>query len=286
MFIKNNTYMFSVEKMCKIFDISRSSYYAWLKRPESKRKKDNSIILAKIKDIRKEPKKDIYGYPRIHAELNYKGYPCGKNRVARIMQSEDIKAKTIKRYKVTTNSKHKLHIAKNLLKQDFSSTKVNEIWTSDITYIWTKEGWLYLAIVLDVFSREIVGWSMDKRMTKDLVISAIKNAIIRKNPPEGIIFHSDRGSQYASNDVRQVLKTNGFKQSMSGSGNCYDNAITETFFHSLKTEHVHFEFYESRYHARASIFDYIETFYNRERRHSSLGYLSPKDFMAKYQKAA
>lgn len=269
---------FPVKKMCQIFEIERSAYYAWLKRGKSNRQKNNEKILEEIMEIRKNSKKHSYGAPSLCAELKEKGLSCGKNRVARIMKNADIRAKTKKKWKATTNSNHDLPVAENLLDQNFSASKPNEIWASDITYIWTEEGWLYLAVILDVFSRQIIGWAMNERMTKDLVLAAIKQACNRRNPGIDVIFHSDRGVQYASYAVRDLLKSIGFKQSMSRKGNCYDNAVSESFFHTLKTELIFWRKYQSREDAKKDIFDYIETFYNQERRHSTLGYISPVKF--------
>lgn len=189
-----------------------------------------------------------------------------------------IVAKTVKKFKATTNSKHDLPVAENLLKQNFAAEKPNTVWVSDITYIWTLEGWLYLAVILDLYSRQIVGWAMSDRLTSDFVVKALYQAIGHRRPPSGCIIHSDRGVQYASTDFRKGLETFGFIQSMSRKGNCYDNAVAESFFHTLKIEHVYDHKYETRAEARQSIFEYIEMFYNRIRRHSALGYKSPVSF--------
>ena len=228
--------------------------------------------------MRKNKKKLSYGAPRVQEELTAMGFSCGKKRVANIMTSAGIQARTKKKWKATTNSKHNYPVADNLVDQNFIATRPNELWTSDITYIWTKEGWLYLCVILDVFHRKIIGWSMNKNMSQDLVIAAFKQAYNRYKPTKGVVFHSDRGSQFAAHKFRNLLFAVGFKQSMSRKGNCYDNAVTETFFKTLKTEHVYFENYKSRNEAITSIFEYIEVFYNRERRHSKLGYLSPENY--------
>ena len=277
-FIREFSSEFSAEKMCHYLRVSRSGYYAWSNRPESTRSRENRLMLDEIKKIHADKHRKAYGSPRIHAVLKAKGFKCSENRVARLMNGKGIKAINRKRFKVTTNSKHKLPIADNVLNQDFSAGTINEVWTSDITYIWTKEGWLYLGVILDAFSRQIVGWSMSERIDRHLVTNAIKSAITRRQPKDKVIFHSDRGSQYASDDVRELLKEHKFVQSMSGTGNCYDNAITESFFGSLKAELVYFENYATREEARRSIFDYVEVFYNRARIHSALGYVSPADY--------
>ena len=219
-----------------------------------------------------------YGSPRITYDLKAKGIKCSENRVARLMKIHGIIAKTKKKFKATTNSKHNLPVAENLLNQNFVTEKPNTVWASDITYVQTLEGWLYLAVILDLFSRQVVGWAMSDRLTSDFVIKALYQAIGRRRLVSGCIVHSDRGVQYASADFRDVLKTFGFIQSMSRKGNCYDNAVSESFFHTLKTEHVYEHRYETRAEARQSIFEYIEMFYNRQRRHSALGYRSPISF--------
>lgn len=276
-FIDRYRSVYRVEKMCRILNISRSSYYTWKTRSKSMRDKVNEALVFEIKLIFEKNRK-LYGSPRITAELRAKGSRCGENRVARLMRINGIVAKTKRRFKATTDSKHTLPVAENVINQDFTAERPNEVWASDITYIWTKEGWLYLAVILDIFNRKIVGWAMDSRITRNLVMKAFIMAVKRHNPKPGVIFHSDRGSQYASSDFRKRLETHEFIQSMSGTGNCYDNAVVETFFHTLKTELVYFERYETRREARQSIFEYIEIFYNRIRRHSSLGYVSPVDF--------
>jgi transposase InsO family protein len=229
----------------------------------------------------KESHKDsrgTYGSPRITKDLQAMGTQCSENRVARLMKNNGIVGKAKKKFKATTNSKHNLAVAENLLKQNFAAQNPNTIWVSDITYIWTLEGWLYLAVILDLYSRQVVGWAMSDRLTSDFVIKALYQAIGRRNPGSCCIFHSDRGVQYASADFRDVLNSHGFIQSMSRKGNCYDNAVAESFFHTLKTEHVYDYRYDTRAEARQSIFDYIEIFYNRQRRHSALGYRSPISF--------
>jgi putative transposase len=264
--------------MCHIFDISRSGYYGWNKQKASSRKKEDEQLVDYIKKAYVLSRK-TYGSPRIAAELKPQGIPCGENRVARLMSINGIKAKTKKIYKITTHSRHKRLIAPNLLKGKHID-KPNTAWVSDITYIKTYEGWLYLAVIIDIFSRSIVGWSMGERITDDLVINAFFKAVMRRNPDNALIFHSDRGSQYASYRFRDLLVSYNISQSMSGKGNCYDNAIAESFFGTLKTELCYR--YESRSIARQSIFEYIEVFYNRIRRHSSLKYLSPMEYERKY----
>ncbi len=266
-----------VQRMCRVIVASRSGYYGWKRQQESKRQKENEKILMEIKESHKNSHK-IYGSPRITEDLQANGTKCSENRVARLMKVHGIIAKTKKKFKATTNSKHNLPIAENLLNQDFAAEKPNTVWVSDITYIWTLEGWLYLAVILDLYSRQVVGWAMSDKLTADFVIKALHQAIGKRNPVRGCIFHSDRGVQYASSDFRDVLNSHGFIQSMSRKGNCYDNAVAESFFHTLKTEHVYDYRYETRAEATQSVFEYIEMFYNRQRRHSALGYRSPVSF--------
>ncbi len=266
-----------VQRMCRVIGASRSGYYAWKIQPQSKRQKDNEKILMEIKESHKNSRR-AYGSPRITEDLQAKGMRCGENRVARLMKIHGIVGKAKKKFKATTNSKHNLPVAENLLNQNFVAEKPNTVWVSDITYIATLEGWLYLAVILDLYSRQIVGWAMSDRLTSGFVVKALYQAIGRRRPPAGCILHSDRGVQYASIDFRAVLEEYGFVQSMSRKGNCYDNAVAESFFHTLKTEHVYDYRYETRAEAMQSIFEYIEMFYNRQRRHSALGYRSPVSF--------
>lgn len=266
-----------VKKMCRVIGASRSGYYRWKRQPQSKRHKDNEKILMEIRESHKNSQR-VYGSPRITEDLQAKGTKCSENRVARLMRVNGIVAKAKKKFKATTNSKHDLPVAENLLKQNFVAEKPNTIWVSDITYIGTLEGWLYLAVIIDLYSRQVVGWAMSDRLTSDFVIKALYQAIGRRNLESCCIFHSDRGVQYASADFREELGAFGFIQSMSRKGNCYDNAVAESFFHTLKIEHVYDYRYETRADARQSIFKYIEMFYNRTRRHSALGYKSPVSF--------
>ncbi len=268
---------FPVKKMCQLLAVSRGGYYDWEQRKPSNRKRANAMLLEKIKEVHKKTKKR-YGSPRITRELRKQGIRCGKNRIADLMRKNNIQAKAKKKFKATTNSKHSHPVAPNLLHQQFSAQGPNQVWASDITYVWTSEGWLYVAAILDIWSRKIVGWAMSKRQTKELTIRALKQAIGRRPIEAGIIHHSDRGSQYASTEYRKVLKIYDFQQSMSKKGDCYDNAIMETFFHTLKTELIYWEQYRTRTEARKSIFEYIEIFYNRKRLHSSLGYNSPEEY--------
>jgi putative transposase len=273
-FISDHREIFRVGRMCNILDVSRSGYYAWLRRPESLRKKENRKLAIKIKVIHGQKRK-TYGSPRIHQELNENGVKCSRKRVARIMKQEGVRAIVPRKYKATTDSKHNLPVAPNLLKQDFDIKEPNKVWLADITYISTIEGWLYLAAIMDLGCRRIKGWSMSNRLTKELVLDALKMAVCNNPKAAGVIHHSDRGSQYASAEYQKLLKDNGMICSMSRKGNCWDNAPMESFFHTLKTEWVYGLKYKTRQEAKASLFEYIEIFYNRQRRHSALQYMNP-----------
>lgn len=277
MFIYEHRNTFHLKEMCYVLQVSRSGYYACFKRPVSTTEISNKDLADKIIAIFEKSKKR-YGCLRITAELHSQGIHCSKNRVARLMRKQSIAVKTRKRYKRTTNSNHKLPVAENLVDMKFNPEKANRLWTSDITYIWTKEGWLYLAVVLDLWSRRIISWKADNAMDETLVSSALNKAITERKPKAGLIIHSDRGSQYASHRYRKMLRENNITQSMSSKGNCYDNAPTESFFSTLKRELIYRENYKTREEAKRSIFEFIEVFYNRQRRHSTLGYLSPMQF--------
>jgi putative transposase len=276
-FIDEHRSGFRVKKMCHVLDISRSRYYAWRRRSKGLQQQQNDPLLEKIKEAYKMSRR-TYGSPCITKELRENGVRCGKNRIARLTRLHGIYAKTKRRFRVTTHSNHHLPVAANLLKGQFQTDQPNKVWLSDITYIGTQEGWLYLSAILDLYNRQVIGWSMDERLTQDLVLQALQQALGRRKPCSGVVFHSDRGSQYAGHAFRRVLEQHRFSQSMSATGNCYDNAVMESFFHTLKTEVVYFERYRTRAEARQSIFEYIEVFYNRIRRHSALGYLSPLEF--------
>jgi len=284
-FIELHRSEFRVSKMCQVLSVTRSAYYAWRKRPKNNREQKNERLLIQIRQIHNERRKNTYGSPRMTIELRKKGILCNKKCVARLMRQNGIVAQIKRRFKITTHSKHNLPVAKNLLNQTFKADHPDQIWASDITYIRTREGWLYLTCILDIYSRYIVGWSMSEYLTQDIVLNALRGAVLSRNPSPGLIFHSDRGVQYAASNVREFLKEHKITQSMSSKGNCYDNAIMETFFHTLKTELVYFENYKTRAEARQSIFDYIEIFYNRIRRHSSIGYCAPNEYL-NHEKAA
>ena len=270
---------YPLDDLCRMLDVSESGYRAWKRggKPGKKRLTD-AQMLALIRAIHTELK-GAYGSPRMVKELRSRGFSASKTRVERLMRENGIKARHKRRYKVTTDSKHSLPVAPNLLERDFTPEAPNRVWTSDITYLWTGEGWLYLAIVLDLFNREVVGWSLKPRMTADIVTDALTMAWFRRKPDAGLIHHSDRGSQYASHAFRAKLREYGMVCSMSRKGNCWDNAPTESWFNSFKNERVYGERFETRDEVKATAFEYIEVFYNRKRLHSTLGYKSPAQFL-------
>jgi len=280
-FIENNRTNFRIGKMCRILGVTRSGYYHYKKHRYSQRKIENKVILELIRQIW-EKSHHIYGYRRIHVELRSQGLRINRKRVLRLMRENSITAKMKKKFKKTTDSNHSNYVSPNLLNQNFNEALPNTVWVADITYISTYEGWLYLSVILDLYSRKVVGWSMSNRMTSQLVIDSLKHAVEVRKPEAGLIFHSDRGSQYASNDFRRSLKKHKIIQSMSGKGNCYDNAVAESFFHTLKTEFINWEKFKTRNEAKSSVFSFIEVFYNRKRRHSYLEYLSPYNYELLY----
>lgn len=263
--------------MCRVINVSRSGYYEWLNRGKSRRQKEDCALAATIQAIFTEHK-GRYGSPRIHDELRDRGIRCGKTRVERIMRHHGLRSRPKRRFVATTNSNHDYPVAPNILDQRFQVQAPNRVWLTDITYIRTFEGWLYLAAVMDLFSRNIVGWSMSETMTTDLTLSALNMAIQSRRPLKGLIHHSDRGVQYACHAYQQALRQNGMQCSMSRKGNCWDNAPMESFFSTLKTECVGGKVYLSRAQAKREIFGYIEIDYNRKRRHSSLGSMSPINY--------
>jgi transposase InsO family protein len=266
--------------MCRVLEVSRSGFYAWRDRPESARSQRQKELVSEMQTIHQDRDLKNYGSPRMRDELVSRGYDVSENTVARLMREHDLRATGSRKFRVTTDSKHSLPVAENVLNREFEQESADRVWVSDITYIWTREGWLYLACVLDAYSRKIVGWSMSDRMTKELVLDALRMALGRRraNADVKLLHHSDRGSQYASAAYQELLREEGISCSMSRKGNCWDNALMESFFATLKKERIHQEDYASRRSARSSVFDYIERFYNRVRRHSSLGNVSPEQF--------
>ena len=278
-FIKAEKVCFPITLLCKVLQVSRSGYYAWMHRRESRRAREDRRLLVHIKAIHKQSR-GIYGSLRVHAELKAQGERCGKHRVARLMRQEGLYGKQRRRFKATTDSNHKQPVAPNILAGNFQVEGPDQVWAGDLTYIRTEEGWFYLAVILDLFSRRIVGWALGVRMTRHLVLEALRNAVGLRCPPAGLLHHSDRGSQYASGDYQKELAKHGMVVSMSRKGCCWDNAVCESFFHTLKTEQVYHCRYRTREEARQDIRKYIEVFYNNRRRHSSLGYMSPAEFEA------
>lgn len=276
-FVERHRGRWPVRLMCRVLRVSPGGYYDWRGRPQSIRAGRCDALVVAIKAVHGEVKAR-YGSPRIHAELVARGEPCCVNTVARLMRREGIAAKTKRKFRCTTDSNHGRPVAENVLDRRFEPVAADRAWTADITFIPTGEGWLYLAAVEDLYSRQIVGWAMGARIDSRLVVDALEMAISRRLPGEGLVAHSDRGSQYASEHYRGILASHGIECSMSRRANCWDNAPMESFFASLKKELTHDEDYATREEARASIFEFIEVFYNRVRRHSSLGYLSPAEY--------
>ncbi|WP_135081939.1 IS3 family transposase [Terasakiella sp. SH-1] len=267
----------SIAGLCRAMSVSESGFFAWRNRPTSKRQREDMVLLAHIKSIH-YANYQSYGRGRMKDELQEEGICVGEHRVARIMKQNNLRIVRSQKFKRTTDSDHKHNISPNLLDGDFAATAPDQKWAGDITYLWTGEGWLYLAVVIDLYSRRVIGWSASRRMKKDLVMDALNKAIALRKPPAGVIFHSDRGSQYCSNKFRKLLAKYKFEQSMSGKGNCYDNAAVETFFKTLKAEMVWKIAFQTRDHAKKELFKYINGFYNAKRRHSYLNGLSPIKF--------
>jgi putative transposase len=277
--IKSNCHQFPIRMMCKLLLVSPSGYYDWLSRIPSLREQENATLSLKIKAIFDDERARV-GAKRISMRLKAQGASVGRHRVARIMRTHGWRAKAARKYKATTNSNHDLPVSPNLLQQNFAASRPNEKYVSDITYVWTEEGWLYVAVVMDLYSRMIVGWSMSERMTSKLVIDALQMALWRRKMPQGVIVHSDRGSQYCSQDYQALLAKHKLICSMSKRGDCYDNAAMESWNHSFKVEAIHGEKFATRAEVKDHIFDYIDVYYNRKRLHSRLGYLSPIYFEA------
>jgi len=263
--------------MCRVFEVSRSGYYRWLKRKPSPRQLDNQRLDGEILEIY-DGSKGRYGSPKITRELRDRGRMVGKNRVAKRMRHAGLRSKVRRKYRVTTDSKHSFPVAPNLLERNFTTDAPDKVWVSDITYLATRTGWLYLTVIIDLFSRLVVGWALSSSLGHEMVVTALKRAVLGRRPGRGLIFHSDRGIQYACTGFRKEIGEHGFIQSMSRKGDCWDNAVAESFFGIMKTELIYHEKYGGQQDALHSIFEYIEAFYNRERRHSALGYLSPAEY--------
>lgn len=276
MFIRDHRSEFRVWLMCRVLGVSRSGYYAWVHRPVSERHQANDRLLGEIRRVY-DGSRRTYGSPRITDELNDAGMRCGRHRVARLMRRHGIRPKTVRKFRVTTDSRHNHPVAPNRLNRQFAVTRPNRVWLSDITYIWTSEGWLYLAVVLDACSRRPVGYAMAERLDQSLTLTALRRAFLARRPSPGLLHHSDRGRQYAAGDYQKLLQEHQAVVSMSRKGDCWDNAPMESFFGTLKQELVYQERFETRTEAQLKIFEYIEVFYNRQRRHSALG-ASPVEF--------
>jgi len=282
-FIQEHRHLFPIIRMCQVLGVSENGYYNWRKRGKSQRKQDDDGIAERIEDAY-DANRGVYGSPRIHAELKAQGIHCGRKRIVRLMREKGISARRKRRKVRTTNSNHSSPIAPNLLERDFAADAPNKKWVTDMTYIATYEGWLYLAGVLDTYSRKLIGWAMGKQHDAELVKEALHMALIQRQPAADLVHHSDRGSEYASTSYQELLHQHNIQISMSRKGDCYDNSMIESFWGTLKEEGIGEAIFSSRKEAETALFDYIEVFYNRKRRHSSLGYLSPVDFEKQEEK--
>lgn len=268
---------FPVSVLCHVVKVSRGGYYRWVNRPPSRRQLENARLAGVVRETFEASRK-TYGRHRMCLALKAKGYSCGRGRMDRLKNALGLVTVQKRKFKATTDSRHPLAVAENLLQRSFTATRPNEKWVGDVTFIPTRQGWLYLAVVIDLYSRCVVGWGMSDRNDRELVANALKMAVKRRRPSAGLLHHSDRGVQYASGDFQALLKEHGINGSMSRLGNCWDNAVAESFFHTLKVELVHHRTYESREEAKTEIFEYVEVFYNRQRLHSALGFKSPADY--------
>ena len=268
---------FPVQRLCKVLGVSESGYFAWRNRPASRRQREDMVLLAHVRSAF-TLSNGTYGSPRMVHELRDQGLQVGRRRTARLMRDNGLRARQKRRFKRTTDSEHAFPVAPNLIDQDFTATGPNQKWGVDISYVWTREGWLYLAVVIDLFSRRVVGWSVSDRLHRSLALAALRRGLAIRRPAPGLVHHSDRGSQYCSNDYQAELRRHGLQISMSGKGNCYDNAMVETFFKTLKAELVWRTVFLTRGEAEAAIGRYIDSFYNPVRRHSALDFVSPAMF--------
>ena len=285
MFIHDHVADFPVQVMCAVLGVSRGGYYAWAGRAESARAADDRALATEIRAAH-EASRGRYGSPRVHAELRARGRRIGRKRVARLMRGMGLAARRRRRFRRTTDSRHAFPIAPNLLERNFTAEAPDRVWLADLTYIWTAQGWLYLAAVLDLYTRRVVGWAMADHLRHELTLAALDMAIVRQRPAPGLVHHADRGVQYAAHGYRARLRRHGMVCSMSRKGDCWDNAPMESFFATLKGELVEAAEYDTRDEARADLFQYIEGFYNRRRLHSGLGYLTPEQKAAAFQSAA
>ena len=276
-FIATEKAHYPVALLCRVLQVSRSGFYAWQQRPAAPRTLQDQTLGLEVAAIFAESR-GRYGSPRVYAELRVRGQRTGRHRVARLMRSAGLRARERRRFRCTTDSDHGMAITGNLLARRFAVLAPDTGWVTDITYLWTLEGWLYLSVILDLFSRRVVGWALHERLERKLALEALHMALAQRHPAQGLLHHSDRGSQYASREYQQLLADYGIRSSMSRKGNCWDNAVAESFFATLKLELVYQSRWHSRAQARNEVFEYIERFYNRQRRHSALGYLSPAEF--------
>lgn len=279
-FIEEHRKHFPVDRLCRMLNVTSRGFRAWHSRPVSQRQRDDMVLLAHIRE-QHHLSLGSYGRPRMTQELKEAGLTVGHRRVGRLMRDNGIHVIRTRKYKVTTDSNHRVNIAPNLLDRNFTAVQPNQKWAGDISYIWTKEGWLYLAVMMDLHSRRIVGWAVSNRLKKDLALQALNRAVALRSPPPGLIHHTDRGSQYCSHDYQKRLRQLGFRTSMSGKGNCYDNAVVETFFKTLKAELIWRNKWQTRDEVTKALFKYINGFYNTRRRHSTIGGISPADFERK-----
>lgn len=263
--------------MCRVLDVSRSGYYAWRTRPKSRRDRQNEALIRKMHEIHEASRK-LYGSPRMTRELRAQGLACSENRVAVLMRIHQIRARIKRKFRRTGCGASRITYAHDLVRRQFAVAEPNRVWVTDLTYLWTREGCLYLVAVLDLYSRRIVGWALGHKPTSQLTKQALIQAMWRRRPDPGLVIHTDRGCQFAGHEYQNFVKSQGFMPSMARFGNCYDNAVMESFFHTLKMEHIYWEHYQTREAAKQSVFEYIELFYNCWRRHSTLGYLSPNEF--------
>ena len=285
-FMRNHRFIFPVERMAKVLNVSRSGYYAWASRPRSGRDIENARLDIEIKSVY-EASKHRYGSVKITQKLEKCGKKYGRNRVANRMRKMGIASKVRKKFRVTTNSKHSYPVAPNRLNRNFTTSAPNKVWVSDITYIRTKLGWSYLTVFIDLFSRIVTGWAVSTSLNHEMVLEALHKALLRRQPGKGLIVHSDQGVQYACDEFREILKSHGFIQSMSRKGDCWDNAVAESFFKTAKTEWAYHVDLQDIHHVKREIFEYLEIFYNRERLHATLGYRSPAEYeQLEYKKYA
>lgn len=282
MFINEHRNEFPVTVMCKVLMVSTSGYYAWLKREPSTRAQQDQNLVEKARQIHKASGRR-YGSPRVYRQMKAQGIEVGRNRVARLMRENGIRVRPKRRFRRTTDSNHSYPIADNIVNRNFDVKTPDRLWAGDITYIWTSQGWLYLAVILDLFSRRVVGWSLADHMRTEMVLSALRMALGQRIAHRGMIYHSDRGSQYASGDYREVLKAYGIECSMSRKADCWDNAVIESFFATIKKELIYQQQWSTHQEVRLAITEYIEVFYNRKRLHSYLNYMSPVDYEKTYE---